>query len=738
MHQRILAAAVAAALALTACGGGSDDVAPPAPATPTELAVPTLAFSAPGESIDLSNFTLVGKYPLPVGSGNNLLASEVSAVTYNWDTDTLFLLGDHGTAIVQVTKTGQLIDTMTLPADAAQPQGTAIYDPEGLAYIGGGRFVLAEERVRQAVRFTYTPNTTLDIATAQRVKLGTTIGNVGLEGVTFDPVSGGYIFVKEKTPLGIFLTQIDFAAGTASNGSATTVDSTNLFDPALAGAVADFGDVYALANVLPAAAADRGDLLVLSQESGRILKMTRSGQVRGTADIELAAQHEGITLDRDLNLYVTNELGTGGVAGEELWVYAPTRNATAVGRGSHLYLNFGSDVVAGTGSIQIASSTGDVRTVAVTDASQVSFKGATVAINLTADLQAGKTYSVTYAAGVIRSSAGVPAKAVSDTAALRFTTVGDVTVPQFVSASPADNALGVTGSHVVLTFDEPVKAGAGTITLSNGSDDVRVISASDVTQVTISGNTVDINPSADLRPATAYHVKVSATAITDVAGNPYAGFTDPARLNFSTASSAVPTTLQAGDVMFLAVNADSPDAFSFMLMRSVTTNTQIFFSDRDTLTATNESAFVWTADTAYPAGTIVTIQPDVASGTAPIADRGVAMGKGGGISQSAETLFAFQGSVAGLSNTTAGNLTVDRYLAAINVGGALTGTIDNDLRAALDGAGAYISLPSDNVRYAGSLSIADVPALRALLANPSNWAGSDTVPFALTGNSLYP
>ena len=61
--------------------------------TPTlALSTPVLSFVSPLESLDLANYTLVAKYPLPVGSGSNLLASEASAITYNPDTDTLFMV----------------------------------------------------------------------------------------------------------------------------------------------------------------------------------------------------------------------------------------------------------------------------------------------------------------------------------------------------------------------------------------------------------------------------------------------------------------------------------------------------------------------------------------------------------------------------------------------------------------------------------------------------------------------
>jgi len=87
--------------------------------------IPNMSLS----TIDLSTYVLVGRYDLPeptrtVAPANSLLAQEVSAVTYNWDTGTLFVVGDGGTSIVQVTLTGQLINSMTL-APGSSPQGTA-------------------------------------------------------------------------------------------------------------------------------------------------------------------------------------------------------------------------------------------------------------------------------------------------------------------------------------------------------------------------------------------------------------------------------------------------------------------------------------------------------------------------------------------------------------------------------------------------------------------------------------
>jgi uncharacterized protein YjiK len=300
----------------------------------------------PPTSVDLSTYLRIGRFNLPEPTRtapppNSLLAQEASGVTYDWDTDTLFVVGDGGTSVVQVSKIdGHLIDSMTL-APGPSPQGTDFYDTEGIAYLGGGKFVIVEERDRQANLFTYVAGGLLHKTDAQTVKLGTTIGNIGLEGVSYDPStnvpgSNGFIFVKEKDPESVFQTNINFVAGTATNGSPSSTGSTNLFDPTLANLV-DFSDVFALSN-LPSLSGqpDFSHLLILSQESGQIVNIDRSGNVFSTLTIvsdpgnplSVAGQtHEGVTMDRDANLYVVSENGGGDANHPQLWVYAPS-NAT--------------------------------------------------------------------------------------------------------------------------------------------------------------------------------------------------------------------------------------------------------------------------------------------------------------------------------------------------------------------------------------------------------------------------
>ncbi len=288
-------------------------------------------------TIDLSKYVRIGRYDLPeptrtTAPANSVLAQEVSAVTYNWDTGTLFVVGDGGTSVVQVTKTGQLINSMTL-AKGNSPQGTEFYDTEGLTYIGGNKFVMVEERDRRAVLFTYVPNTTLTRDNTKTVTLGTNVGNIGIEGISYDPLTGGFIAVKETSPEGIFQTGIDFDAGTATNGSPSTVNSINLFDPALAH-LTDLADVYALSN-LPALNGQPfySNLLLLSQEDGKIVNIDRSGSIANSLTIMkdegnplsvADQQHEGLTMDSDGVLYVVSENGGGDINHPQLWVYTPS------------------------------------------------------------------------------------------------------------------------------------------------------------------------------------------------------------------------------------------------------------------------------------------------------------------------------------------------------------------------------------------------------------------------------
>jgi methionine-rich copper-binding protein CopC len=180
--------------------------------------------------------------------------------------------------------------------------------------------------------------------------------------------------------------------------------------------------------------------------------------------------------------------------------------------GSNLYLTYNQTIMPGTGSITLSNGAGDTRTIAITDTTQVTISGNTLKINPATDLVAGSAYGVSYPAGVIKDADGREAPALSSST-ISLSTLPDILAPELASSLPSDDAAGVTGNHIVLTFNEPVKAGTGSIYISNGLGDLRNIAVSDITQVTISGKTVDINPSVDLIKGLIYNVQMASGVI---------------------------------------------------------------------------------------------------------------------------------------------------------------------------------------------------------------------------------
>lgn len=111
--------------------------------------------------------------------------------------------------------------------------------------------------------------------------------------------------------------------------------------------------------------------------------------------------------------------------------------------------------------------------------------------------------------------------------------VPDTTPPTLLSSGPASGATDVNlNTLIALTFNEPVRAGTGNITVSDGAGDTRTTAIADAD---ISGGTVTVTLDTPLAAATAYHVLVDSTAITDMAGNAWPGISDQTTLTFTTA-----------------------------------------------------------------------------------------------------------------------------------------------------------------------------------------------------------
>jgi len=151
---------------------------------------------------------------------------------------------------------------------------------------------------------------------------------------------------------------------------------------------------------------------------------------------------------------------------------SPVDNAAGIAAGSNLVLTFSEAVQAGAGNIIIYNGDGTVaRTIAITDASQVTVAGNTLTINPTTDLADGSSYYVNLGTGVILDLAGNSFAGLSGSTAYNFSTAVpvDSTAP---TVSFSDNVAGTATGQITysLTFSEAVTGLAtNDFTVTNGN-----------------------------------------------------------------------------------------------------------------------------------------------------------------------------------------------------------------------------------------------------------------------------
>ncbi|MEG4494914.1 Ig-like domain-containing protein, partial [Microcoleus sp. D3_18_C4] len=170
--------------------------------------------------------------------------------------------------------------------------------------------------------------------------------------------------------------------------------------------------------------------------------------------------------------------------------------------------------------------------ITVTNGTVSGFSGTGTTYNFTVTPTGSGTVTVNIPANIATDAAGN-----NNTAATALTRTADTTAPTAASFTPADNATSVAvAADLVVTLSEAVQKGTGNIVIKKVSDN-SVVETIDVTSanVTVSGSTVTVNPTADLAGGTDYYVEIASGAIKDSAGNNYAGTTGATAWNFTTA-----------------------------------------------------------------------------------------------------------------------------------------------------------------------------------------------------------
>ena len=223
--------------------------------------------------------------------------SDVSALTFDPDRNSLFSVTNKPAKVIEMSLQGDLLRTIDL-------QGFG--DPEAIEYVAPGTYVIADEREQRLVKVRIDDATrVLDSADFQQLSLGIgRNGNKGFEGLAYDAANQRLLVAKERDPVRIFevlgFPHVDDSKPLALQVNTDPKRDARLFVRDLSSL--DFD-------------AATGHMLALSDESRLVIELNAEGKpistlslLRGQHGLERSVpQAEGVATDDAGNLYLISE-----------------------------------------------------------------------------------------------------------------------------------------------------------------------------------------------------------------------------------------------------------------------------------------------------------------------------------------------------------------------------------------------------------------------------------------------
>ncbi|RXF06972.1 Ig-like domain-containing protein [Pseudoalteromonas sp. PS5] len=201
-----------------------------------------------------------------------------------------------------------------------------------------------------------------------------------------------------------------------------------------------------------------------------------------------------------------------------------------------------------TGAPTLTLETGDVdRVVHFTSVSDsvVTFNYTVKTGDVSSDLDYISTTALSLNGGTIKDAAGndatltlaTPSAANSLAASKALVIDGVAPAIDTAGSSTANGGFGVSATgDLTLKFTEAMQLGtSGTITLVDSNGNVIETFAVDSPKISLSGDTLTINPSADLSAGLRYAIRMDAGFLTDNGGNAFAGFSNNTGFAFTVA-----------------------------------------------------------------------------------------------------------------------------------------------------------------------------------------------------------
>ena len=318
--------------------------------------------------------------------------------------------------------------------------------------------------------------------------------------------------------------------------SVAVAENTPTSSPFHTAAANDAGDPGALVYSLK----PTGDhtLFNLNAATGQLtFKSAPDYEARDLYSVTIVATDSvGKSAEQVVMVNVT-DLNDGGAdtRAPEIRTFSPADDASKVALNAPIVLTFNENVVRGTGTIVLKTLSGTV--VETFGSERITISGDTVTLDPTAQLANNTGYVVSLAQDALKDSAGNSMAAVSNynfrtiKGIAGFATAANDTTAPTAQYLPADDATGVAvDAPIVLTFNEAIQRGTGSISLVkyNVDNSVTTIEAFDVASsnrltVTNTGSTytLSVDPTATLNLNTQYGLVVGSGAVVDAAGNAY-------------------------------------------------------------------------------------------------------------------------------------------------------------------------------------------------------------------------
>ncbi len=219
--------------------------------------------------------------------------TNASGLTFNHETGSLFMVLNGPTRILELSRTGVIIRAVDL---------VGFEDTEGIAHLGGTRFAVAEER-RGTVAIVDIPGqaTSIDYASAKTILIEPEkTGNKGLEGLSFDPIRGEFVSIREKGPRRLY--RFSIAGSEEAEATKVSWDIQNEIK-----GLRDLSGVHIDVS--------RNHMLLLSDESKTVVEFDSLGEEisrlhlkKGSAGLSAdVPQAEGVTIDDQATLYICSE-----------------------------------------------------------------------------------------------------------------------------------------------------------------------------------------------------------------------------------------------------------------------------------------------------------------------------------------------------------------------------------------------------------------------------------------------